>query len=242
MSTATYDFQGRVAMITGANGNLGSALAQAYAQAGADLILVGRSKERVEEALPDLIMRDSVFVAPGTDLTDADAVGKMVQAAMAHFGRIDILANSVGGYRSSGLVHETAPDSWDGMIALNLRTAFVVSRAVIPPMLEAGYGKIVHTASRAALNGSRRAAGYGAAKAGLVNLTDTLALELKGKGINVNCVLPGTIDTPENREAMPSADHNKWVAPEAIARIFLFLSSEDATPLHGAHIPAYGLS
>ena len=242
MSESTFDFSGRVVVVTGANGNLGSAVARAYAEAGAQLVLVGRRQERVAEALPELTGRDTVWLAPATDLTDEDEVTAMVTQAHERFGRLDVLANTVGGYRGGTPVHQTDAASWDSMMALNARSAFVVSKAVIPTMLEQGHGKIVHTASRAADVGSRNAAAYSAAKAAVLRLTDSLALELKRKGINVNCVMPGTIDTPDNRSAMPTADHSRWVAPESIARVFLFLSSDAAEALHGAHIPVYGLS
>lgn len=242
MKKATYDYRGRVVIVTGANGNLGSAVALAFAGAGADLMLVGRRQSRVKEALPDLVERERVMVAPDTDLTETIAVEEMVDAALVRFGRIDVLANTVGGYRGGTPIHKMKDKAWEFMMALNAKTAFLISRAVIPTMLESGNGKIIHTASRAAIQGSRGAGSYAASKAAVVNLTDTLAAELKDKGINVNCVLPGTIDTPENRQAMPSADHSRWVAPPAIARIFLFLASDDAKPLHGAHLPAYGLS
>lgn len=242
MSESTFDFSGRVVVVTGANGNLGSAVARAYAEAGAYLVLVGRRHERVAGALPELTGRDTVWLAPSTDLTDEDAVTAMVAQARDRFGRIDVLANTVGGYRGGTPVHEMDTASWDFMMSLNARSAFVVSKAVIPTMMGQGYGKIVHTASRAAEAGSRNAAAYAAAKAAVLRLTDTLALELIRKGINVNCVMPGTIDTPDNRSAMPAADHSRWVAPDSIARIFLFLASDAAQALHGAHIPAYGLS
>lgn len=242
MNAAVYNFENQIVLITGANGNLGSAVARAYADAGASLILLGRSRERVEQALPDLQGHKSVLIAPGTDVTDPQSIEKMVQIALTHYGRIDILANTVGGYHGGSAIHEMDVKAWDHMLDLNARSAFLISRAIIPVMLKAGAGKIIHTASRAAVAGSRGAGSYAASKAALVSLTDTLALELKGGGINVNCILPGTIDTPENRQAMPKADHSRWVKPEAIARIFLFLSSADAALLHGAHLPAYGLS
>ena len=242
MSESAFDFSGRVVIVTGANGNLGSAVARAYAEAGAYLVLVGRHQERVAEALPVLTGRDTVWLAPSTDLTDEAAVTAMVARARERFSRLDVLANTVGGYRGGTPVHEMDAASWDFMMSLNARSAFVVSKAIIPTMIEQGYGKIVHTASRAAEAGSRNAAAYAAAKAAVLRLTDSLALELKQKGINVNCVMPGTIDTPDNRSAMPTADHSRWVAPESIARVFLFLSSDAAQALHGVHIPAYGLS
>jgi NAD(P)-dependent dehydrogenase (short-subunit alcohol dehydrogenase family) len=242
MNAAAYNFEDQIVLISGANGNLGSAVARAYADAGASLILLGRSRERVEQALPDLQGHEGVLIAPGTDVTDPQAIDEMLQIALKHYERIDVLANTVGGYRGGSAIHETDVKGWDNMLDLNARSAFLLSRAIIPVMLEAGAGKIIHTASRAAVAGSPEAGSYAASKAALVSLTDTLALELKGSGINVNCILPGTIDTPENRQAMPKADHTRWVKPEAIARVFLFLSSADAAPLHGAHLPVYGLS
>jgi NAD(P)-dependent dehydrogenase (short-subunit alcohol dehydrogenase family) len=242
LSESKFDFSGRVVIVTGANGNLGSAVARAYAEAGAYLVLVGRRQERVAEALPELAGRDTVWLAPSTDLTDEAAVTTVVAQARGRFDRLDVLANTVGGYRGGTPVHKMDAASWDFMMSLNARSAFVVSKAVIPTMIEQGYGKIVHTASRAAEAGSRNAAAYAAAKAAVLRLTDSLALELKRKGINVNCVMPGTIDTPDNRSAMPTAGHSRWVAPESIARVFLFLSSDAAQALHGVHIPAYGLS
>ncbi|MGC9469238.1 MAG: SDR family NAD(P)-dependent oxidoreductase [Anaerolineae bacterium] len=242
MGTWTFEFTGRVAVVTGANGNLGSAVAHAFAEAGAGLVLVGRSQERVREALPDLAKLSDTFVAPSTDLTDPQSVAKMVSEALSRFGRIDILANTVGGYKAGDPVHESPIEVWDQMMVLNARTAFVVSRAVIPTMIEQGYGKIIHTAARAALKGSKGAAAYSASKAAVVRLTESLSEELKHRGINANCVLPGTIDTPENRAAMPNADHARWVAPEAIARIFLYLASDGANAIQGAAVPAYGRS
>jgi NAD(P)-dependent dehydrogenase (short-subunit alcohol dehydrogenase family) len=126
------------------------------------------------------------------------------------------------------------------MLDLNARTAFVVSRAVIPGMRERGQGKIIHVASRAALKGSAKAAAYSASKSALIRLTESLAAELKRDGINVNCVLPGTIDTPQNRASMPKADRSRWVAPEAIADVILFLASDAARAIHGAALPVYG--
>jgi NAD(P)-dependent dehydrogenase (short-subunit alcohol dehydrogenase family) len=240
VSDLAFDFTEHVVMVTGANGNLGSAVARAFGAAGAQLILVGRKPERVRQALPELTSEARGFVAPGTDLTDPEGVQAMVQDALARFDRIDVLANTVGGYRAGHPVHETETRTWDFMMDLNARSAFLVSRAVIPSMLNHGYGKIVHTASRAGLRGGRGAAAYSAAKSAVLRLTESLARELRDKGVNVNCVLPGTIDTPENREDMPNADFSRWVPPEQIAKVFLFLACDAAAALQGALVPAFG--
>ncbi len=126
------------------------------------------------------------------------------------------------------------------MLNLNARTAFVVSRAVIPSMLERGRGKIINLAASSALKGGANSAAYSASKSAVARLTESMAEEYKRLGINVNAVLPGTIDTPHNRQAMPQADTSRWVQPRELARVILFLASEDASPIHGALIPVYG--
>jgi len=236
------EMRDRVVLVTGANGNLGTAVAKTFYTAGANLALVGRKADRIHNALPDLVSQDRVFLAPSTDLTDAKAVQTLIDAVMETWGHIDVLANTVGGYRAGNPVHETPLETWNFMWALNTRTVILLSRAVVPLMLDQEYGKIIHTASRNALKGSRNAAAYSVSKAGVVRITESLSSEVKMKGINVNCVLPGTIDTPENREAMPNADFSRWVEPVSIARVFLFLASDASKAIHGAAIPVYGLS
>jgi len=236
-----FDFTDRVVMITGATGNLGQAVARAFAAANATVVLVARSENGIRQALPDLIASPNALIAPA-DLTDLESVQSAVDAALRAFGRIDVLANTVGGYKASDPVHTTPIETWDFMLDLNARTAFVMSQAVIPAMLEQGHGAIIHTASRAGVSGAKNAAAYSAAKSAVIRLTESLAAELKHSGINVNCVLPGTIDTPENRTAMPKARHEHWVSPDAIAQVILFLASDAARAIHGAAIPVYGLS
>jgi NAD(P)-dependent dehydrogenase (short-subunit alcohol dehydrogenase family) len=235
-----FDFSDRVVVVTGVSGNLGGAVANAFRDAGAHLVLVDRAPDRLPDLYPDLAGSPDHFLATGVDLNDAEDMARMVDRALDRLGRIDVLANTVGGYRAGSPVHETSLDTWEFMLKLNAHTAFLASRAVVPAMLAQGAGKIVHTASRSALKGGRNAAAYSVSKCAVVRLVESLAAELKGKGINANCVLPGTIDTPENREAMPKADPSKWVPPEAIADVFLFLASDAARAIHGAAIPVYG--
>jgi NAD(P)-dependent dehydrogenase (short-subunit alcohol dehydrogenase family) len=133
-------------------------------------------------------------------------------------------------------------ETWDLMLDLNLRTTLVAARAVIPTMLAQHYGKIITIAARAAIVGAANMAAYAAAKAAVLRLTESLSAEVKHAGINVNCVLPGTLDTAQNRQERPDADFSKWVTPEAVAWVILFLASDAARAVHGAAVPAYGLS
>jgi NAD(P)-dependent dehydrogenase (short-subunit alcohol dehydrogenase family) len=236
------DLSDRVAIVTGAGGNLGNAVARAFHTAGAKLVLVERDEEKLRENFPESKEAPDRILTAAADLSDPESVRGMVDAAVARFGQIDIVANTVGGYRAGTPVHETPLDTWDFMLNLNARTAFVLSQAVIPHMLERKYGKIVHVSARAALEGTAKHSAYSASKSAVIRLTESLGAELRHQGINVNCVLPGTIDTPQNRQEMPSADHSRWVPPEAIADVILFLVSDAARAINGAAIPVYGRS
>jgi len=234
---APFDLTGKVALITGATGALGRVVARQFQQAGATLVLTGRSEPKLHQLFPDLALDPHHLLLGGVDLREMASAEAMVQPIAERFGRIDILVNTVGGYRGGVPVHQMSPADWDEMLTLNARVAFIVSRAVVPLMLQAGGGKIVHVAGRAALSGSAGVAAYAAAKSAVVRLTESLAAELREHGINVNCVLPGTIDTPANRAAMPDADFSRWVAPEAVGDVILFLCSPAARALHGVAIP-----
>lgn len=231
---------GLVVIVTGAAGNLGSAVARAFASAGARLVLVDRAADRLLHLFPEWVDSPDHYLATSVDLTQEEAVRTMVEEVLTRFGRIDVLVNVAGGYQGGTPFHETPWEVWNRMFNLNVRTMYEVSRAVVPTMLKQGSGKIVNVASRSALQGSARQGPYSAAKSAVVRLTETMAAELKNHGINVNCVLPSTIDTPQNREAMPKADPSRWVKPEAIAEVILFLASDAAQAVHGAAVPVYG--
>jgi len=237
-----FDFSNRVVMVGGASGNLGQAVARAFHAAGANLVLLALAPDRLPGLFPELAGSPAHLLAGSVDAGDAGSVEQAVRGALDRFGRIDVLANTIGGYRAGTPVHETPLQTWDFMLNLNARTAFVLSQAVVPSMLERGAGKIVHVAARAALAGGAKAAAYSASKSAVVRLVESLAAELRHKGINVNCVLPGTIDTPQNRQAMPQADHGRWVTPAAIADAILFLASDAARAVNGAAVPVYGRS
>jgi NAD(P)-dependent dehydrogenase (short-subunit alcohol dehydrogenase family) len=234
------DFQNKVIVVTGAAGNLGQAVAQALVRAGARTVLLDRSQARIDALT---FGTDAGVLRLGdVDLTDASAVIRAMDRAAGYFGRLDGLVNTVGGFAGGKNVHEDELATWDRMFAVNLRTALVACRAVVPHLLKQQGGRIVNVAARAALTGVPGLGAYSASKSAVIRLTESLAGELKDRNINVNCVLPGTIDTPQNRRDMPKADFSRWVAPAAIADVILFLLSDAARAVSGAALPVYGRS
>jgi len=159
---------------------------------------------------------------------------------MARFGRIDVLCNLAGGFRMAA-VHETTDEAWQSLFDLNVKTVLNMARSVVPRMLAAGRGFVVNVAAYAALHASASMGPYAASKSAVIRLTEAMSAELREHGINVNCVLPTIIDTPENRRAMPKTDPGRWVDPDDLARIIAFLASPAARAIHGAAIPVTGL-
>jgi NAD(P)-dependent dehydrogenase (short-subunit alcohol dehydrogenase family) len=155
---------------------------------------------------------------------------------------VDVLVNTVGGFRAGTPLHETPLETFDFMMNLNARTVYIAARAVLPPMLARGYGKIISIAARPGLEGRANQAAYAASKAAVLRLTESMAAEYKMKGINVNAVIPGTIDTPQNRAAMPDAEVSKWVQPESLADVIAFLASDLARDVHGVGLEVVGRS
>ncbi|MBP7999750.1 MAG: SDR family oxidoreductase [Chloroflexi bacterium] len=236
-----FDFTDQVAVVTGAAGNLGLAVAQAFHQAGGKLVLMDVNYDRLEQMYGEMAEKGDALLAT-VNLLDAAAVDALFAEAINQFGRLDILTNIAGGFSSGPRLHETPLETWDFMFDLNAKTVFHTCRAAIPHLLAQKRGKIINVAARAGLEGKAKMGPYTASKSAVIRLTETLASELKGEGINVNCILPGTIDTPRNRLDMPNADFSHWVAPSDLAAVILFLSSEAARAIHGAALPVYGLS
>lgn len=230
----------QIALITGAGGNLGQATARMFAAAGARLALVERSLGRLEAAFPQWVHGGVHLLLGGADVGDPPQMQAALEQTLAHFGRVDVLVNTVGGYAAGKPLHEMPLEQWDSMMNLNARTLIVACQAVIPVMLRQKFGRIINISSGAALAGSKNAAAYSAAKSAVIRLTESMAAELKGSGINVNCILPGTIDTPQNRQAMPDADFTRWVQPESLAEVILFLASPAARDITGAALPVPG--
>ncbi|HWZ33750.1 MAG TPA: SDR family NAD(P)-dependent oxidoreductase [Bryobacteraceae bacterium] len=215
-------------IITGAGGGLGTAVAKAFVATGAKVIGVERH------------WRDPMaFVTIQADLTTADGCETMVAQALEH-GPIEALVHLVGGFGGGAAISETSDATWDLMMNVNLRAAFLTLRAVLKPMTRAKRGSIVAIGSRAAVEPMPNFAAYAVAKAGLVALIKNVAAETKDSGITANAVLPSVIDTPANRKAMPQSDFSRWVAPESIAKLLVWLASEESSDVSGAVIPIYG--
>jgi NAD(P)-dependent dehydrogenase (short-subunit alcohol dehydrogenase family) len=232
-------FKGQTVLITGAAGNLGRAVAAAFAEAGANLVLI----DLKDDALKSVATKGAGGVlAQRADLADPAAIAGAVDAAIKRFGRIDALCNLAGGFAMGDKAHELGAEAWNNMMELNAGSVLRMSHAVVPHMLKAGGGRIVNIGANSALSGKAEMGAYIASKSAVIRLTETMAAELRGHNINVNCVLPSIIDTPQNRAAMPKADPAKWVAPAALADVLLFLCSPAARAIHGAAIPVVGLS
>lgn len=234
-----FDFAGKVVIVTGGSGNLGGAAVRAFANAGATLVIPDRQSARLREIFPDLDHDQHALIGE-VDLTEPAGAATVVEAAVDRFGTIDVLVNIVGGYRAGKRVHETPLETWDFMLKLNARSAFVMAQAALPVMLENDGGAIVNTAAKSALHAGAKESAYAASKAALARLTESIAEGYKAHHITANAILPGTIDTPENRDAMPQADHSKWVQPDAIAQVMLFLASDAGRVINGALVPVWG--
>jgi NAD(P)-dependent dehydrogenase (short-subunit alcohol dehydrogenase family) len=232
-------FSGRTVMVTGAAGNLGRAVAAAFADRGANLALVNLHRERLEQLFGG--ETDSRLFLPA-NLVEQASVDAAVGKAIARFKRIDVLCNLAGGFRMGEPVHETSDQTWNFLFDVNARTALNTARAVVPGMLASGGGKIVNVGAYAAQKGAAAMGAYAASKSAVIRLTESMAAELREKNINVNCVLPTIIDTPENRAAMPGADPRRWVAPQDLASVILFLASDASRAMHGAALPVTALS
>jgi NAD(P)-dependent dehydrogenase (short-subunit alcohol dehydrogenase family) len=228
------EFSDQVVMVTGASGGLGAVVVDAFLAAGATVAGVARS----------MAPRDGGerFVAVSADLTTAAGARHAVQETLRNARGIDALVHTMGGFAGGQNVDAADDSTWDRMMDLNLRSAFLVTRAVLPHMIQARYGRVVAVGSRTGVQPAAGLAAYAVSKAGLHTLIQTIALETLASGITANAVLPGIIDTPANRKAMPNADFTRWVAPEKIAQQILWLCSETASDISGALIPIYGRS
>lgn len=233
-------FKNKVVVITGAAGNLGRAVAQAFAAEGAALALLGKDHAELQRAYGPATNGGSLQLA--ADLTRAADAASAIEQVLARHGRVDVLCNLAGGFRMGSPVHETSAADWDFLLDLNLRSVLHMVQATVPAMQRQGRGSIVNVGAFAAARGVPFMGAYTASKAAVARVTEAMAGELREQGINVNCVLPTIIDTPENRQAMPDADPKRWVAPADLAAAITFLACDDARAIHGASLPVTGLS
>lgn len=232
----------KVAIVTGATGGLGRVVTKALLEQGARVVSTYRKAELQDELAIFVGNFRSALTGIETDVTNKESVKALVERTVYLHDRVDILLNVVGAYAGGQTVVETKEEEWDFMMAVNLKSAFLCSKAVLPYMMRQNYGKIVSVASRPAVEKARRAkaAAYAVSKAGVLVLTETMAEEMRKYDINVNCLVPSTIDTPRNRQTMSKADTSVWVKPEEIAKVILFLVSDDSRVTSGGAIPVYG--
>jgi len=237
------NFHDKIVLVTGGTGGLGREVTMAFLEAGASVVV---TYQVAEEFAAVVAAAQSIGATPpegvSVDVTDAQAVEKIIAGIVEKQGRLDILVNTVGGYAGGTNLWEVDPRTYDKMLQLNLKAGFVLARAVVPQMIRQNRGWIVNIASKAAFDHAAGGALYAASKAAALAMMDSLAAEGKPYNITVNSVLPSIIDTSANRKAMPGADFAKWPKPEEIARVILFLCSEEGRVIHGAAIPVYGKS
>jgi NAD(P)-dependent dehydrogenase (short-subunit alcohol dehydrogenase family) len=233
-------FTGKVVLVAGGTGGLGRAVSLAFLGEAAQVVVTYRNPEEFAALQSAAGANSSSLEGHWADVTDDAAARQLVGIILAKHNRLDAMVNTVGGYAGGTTLWESDLKVFDQMLAVNLRPGLVLSRAVIPSMLEKRHGAIVNVASKAAVDHAAGAAAYASSKAGALALMDSLAEDLKGTGVRVNSVLPSVIDTEANRKAMPNADFRKWPKPEDIARVILFLCSDDAKVIHGAALPVYG--
>lgn len=218
---------GRVVLVTGGTGALGSGVLPVLVREGATVVTTAH---RPGKDAPDGV---EVVVA---DLLEPSEADPLVERVVAQHGRIDALVCLVGGFQGGAFI-QTDNQTWHEMVELNVQTAVTTIRAALPGMVEKDYGRIVTIGARSAISPSPNTAAYAAAKASVIAFTRSLGRELRRTGVTINAVLPETIDTPQNREAMPKANPDNWVKPAAVGEVIAFLCSEQAGIIRGAAIP-----
>ena len=234
------DLKDRAVLVAGGTGGLGRAVSLAFLEAGGHVHATYRRREELDSLRAAAEGAADRLEGHVVDATDEDAVGRLVADLDSRHGGLDALVNTVGGWAGGTKAWETGSGELDRMLALNLRSGWVLARAAARAMVPRGRGSIVNVASKAGVEPTPGAAAYAASKAAAIALIESLAADLRGTGVRANSVLPSVIDTEANRKAMPKADFSKWPRPDEIARVILFLCSDSAALVHGAAIPVYG--
>jgi NAD(P)-dependent dehydrogenase (short-subunit alcohol dehydrogenase family) len=225
--------KGKVVLVTGANGGLGTYVTQAFLDAGATVIGTSRKIQQSD-------FNNRNFTALPAEISSGEGANVLVAQLVAGFGKFDVLAHTVGGFAGGQSIAETDDATFQRMFDLNLNSVFHILRAAVPPLRQTGAGRIIAIGSRAALEPGAGVGAYSASKAAMVSLVRTVALENKDAGLTANVILPGTMDTPANRKAIPNADVSNWVRPETIASLITWLAGDAGKDVNGAVIPVYG--
>jgi len=231
-----------VVLVAGGNGGLGRAVTSAFLEEGATVAVTYRNLPEWEKFKSAASASAGRLEGHEVDVTDEAAVRQLVERILTKHRRLDAVVNTVGGYAGGLKLWEMETRVFEQMLNLNLRSGYALARAAVPAMLKQGHGSIVNVAAKAAFDHAAGASAYAASKAAAVAMMDSLAADVKGTGVRVNTILPSIINTEANRTAMPNADFAKWPKPRDIARVILFLCSDDAKVIHGAAIPVYGES
>jgi NAD(P)-dependent dehydrogenase (short-subunit alcohol dehydrogenase family) len=241
----TYNLAGRVALLPGGAGGLGEAVTRAFLDAGATVVVSGSHEPPATFAALQAGFgepRAARLSYEQADAEDETQVERLVSRTVERHGHLDILCNLVGGWSAGQPVHGLDVATWQSMLDVNLRTAFLLAKHAARPMMQQAWGRILHVSSRGARTGRRNAAAYAVAKSAVLTLTEVQAEELRDANITVNAILPSIVDTPANRASMPKADFSRWPRAEDVASVLLFLASDDARLISGAAIPVYGLA
>jgi len=225
--------QSKAVLVTGADGGLGKYVTQAFLDAGATVIGTSRKIQQSDFSSPH-------FAALPAEISTGDGAKGLVDQVVARFGKLDVLVHTVGSFAGGQSIAETDAVTFQRMFDLNVNSVFHMLRAAIPVLRRTGDGRLIAIGSRAAVDPGPGVGAYSASKAAMVSLIRTAALENKDAGLTANVILPGTIDTPANRTAMPKADASKWVHPAAIASLITWLASDAGRDVNGAVIPVYG--
>jgi len=236
----TARFDRKIILIAGGTGGLGRAVTSAFLEEGATVVVTYRNLPEWEKFKSAASANSLPLDGYEADVTDEAAVRQLVEKILSKHSRLDAMVNTVGGYAGGLKLWEMETRVFEQMLNLNLRSGYALSRAAVSAMLKQGRGSIVNIAAKAAFDHAAGASAYAASKAAAVAMMDSLAADVKGTGVRVNTILPSIIDTEANRKAMSGADFSKWPKPQDIARVILFLCSDDAKVIHGAAIPVYG--
>src|SRR5438045_5967208 len=233
-------FLSKVILVAGGTGGLGQAVSLAFLAELGNVVVTYRQPAEFAALEKAAAAHASQLEGHQVDVTDETTVRQSIDQISARHGRLDVLVNAVGAYAGGAALWQTDAKVFDQMLALNLRSGYVLSGTAVPMMLKQGSGVVVNIASRSALDQAAGSAAYAASKAAAVAMIDSLAAALKGSGVRANSGLPGIIDTAAKRHGRPGTDFSKWPKPEEIARVILFLCSDDAKLINGASVPVYG--
>ena len=225
--------QGKVALVTGANGGLGTYVTQAFLDAGATVIGTSRKIQQSD-------FSSTSFTALPAEIASREGAQGLVGQVVARFGRLDVLVHTVGGFAGGRSIADTDDATFERMLEMNLNSVFQILRATIPALRQTGSGRIIAIGSRQALEPGAGVGAYSASKAAMVSLIRTVALENKDAGLTANVILPGTMDTLANRKSIPNADLSKWVQPSRVASLIMWLAGDAGKDVNGAVIPVYG--